>query len=517
MIAVRERILAPAGCFDGAEWGGGAVGGGGGERVKFRWGGLLDVGAAMDLFAEQHKRALKTAEPLAVRMRPRTLDEFVGQQHFLGPGKLLRRLLEADRITSAIFYGPPGTGKTTLAQVIAAQTQAAFEEANAAAVGVKEIREIIGRARDRLAGSQRRTVLFLDEIHRFNRAQQDVLLPDVENGILILLGATTENPFFSVNAPLVSRSQIFQFEPIAPRDIVLLLRRALGDAERGFGKRPVEITDEALEHWATMSDGDARRALTALEVAVLSQARAAGPKGPIRIDLAVAEESIQRKALVYDGTGDGHYDAASALIKSMRGGDPDATVYWLALMLEAGEDPRFLARRIAICAAEDVGNADPTALILANAAAQVTHFVGLPECQLPLAQAAIYIACAPKSNASAMAIWTAREDVREGRTVPVPRHLRDTHYKSAGRLGHGEGYQYAHDDPSGIVAQEYLGVDKSYYVPTPRGQEAEMARYLQEFKRLVGRGATSGAAVSGGKSGTGGEAGGGGPPAGDER
>ncbi len=436
----------------------------------------------MDLFAEKRKEALARAQPLAVRMRPTSLDEFAGQQHFLGPGKLLRRLLDADRLSSAIFYGPPGTGKTTLAGIIAARTQAAFESVNAAAIGVKEVREILQRARHRLEDDGRRTVLFLDEIHRFNRAQQDVLLGDVEDGIVILVGATTENPFFSVNSPLVSRSQIFQFESLTDDDLSQLMRRALADVDRGLGKYNATITDEALSFLARTSDGDARRALTALEVAVLSQQSPGATSSAVTLE--TAQDSIQRKAIVYDGTGDEHYDAASALIKSMRGSDPDATVYWLARMLEAGEDPRFLARRIAICAAEDVGNADPMALVLAHAAAQVTMFVGLPECQLPLAQAAIYIACAPKSNASAIAIWNAASDVKNNRTIPVPRHLRDTHYKSAGQLGHGEGYQYAHDAPGGMVDQDYLGVDKTYYVPTDRGHEKQMGTYLDKFKSL---------------------------------
>jgi len=433
----------------------------------------------MDLFAEQRKQAYARVAPLAVRLRPKTLDEFVGQEHFVGPGKLLRRMLEADRLTSAIFYGPPGTGKTTLAQIVAATTRAAFEQVNAAAVGVREIREIIERAKQRLESSGQRTVLFIDELHRFNRAQQDVLLPDVENGILILIGATTENPFFAVNSPLVSRSQVFQFQPLAEEAVATLVRRAIADPVNGFGRLKIDIADEAVRHWAVMSDGDARRALTALEIAVLSQQSRAGADAVIRIDLDVAEQSIQRKAIAYDPTGDAHYDTASAFIKSMRGSDPDAAVYWLARMLEAGEDPRFIARRIAICAAEDVGNADPMALVLANAAAQVTEFVGLPECQLPLSQAAIYIACAPKSNASARAIWTACDDVRNGRTLPVPRHLRDTHYAGAKRLGHGEGYKYAHDYKGGFVEQEYLGVDRVYYEPTDRGREAEFAAILR--------------------------------------
>ncbi|UCG34519.1 MAG: replication-associated recombination protein A [Phycisphaerales bacterium] len=417
-------------------------------------------------------------------MRPATLEEFVGQEHFLGPGRLLRRMLEADRITSAIFYGPPGTGKTTLAHIIANQTQASFEQLHASAAGVKEVREILAAACDRLAAARQRTVLFIDELHRFNRAQQDVLLDEVERGVVILIGATTENPFFVINAPLVSRSQVFQFEPLSAEQVLTLLRRALADTERGFGRLTVDMAPEALELLALQSDGDARRALTALEVAVLSQRAGLDEDVPIRIDAAVAAESIQRKALVYDGRGDEHYDLASALIKSMRGGDPDATVYWLARMLEAGEDPRFIARRVAICAAEDVGNADPQALVLANAALQVTLFVGMPECQLPLAQAAIYIACAPKSNASATAIWQACEDVRNNRTRPVPKHLRDSHYAGSQRLGHGDGYEYPHDAEGGVVPGQYMGVDKTYYRPTNRGTEAAMGRYLEEFKRL---------------------------------
>ncbi len=436
----------------------------------------------MDLFSQQRESNRSKVEPLAVRMRPRTLDEFVGQESFLGPGKLLRRMLEADRITSAVFYGPPGTGKTTLATIIAAHTRSHFAQVNAASVGVKEIREILAAARERLETASQRTILFVDELHRFNRAQQDVLLGDVESGVVILIGATTENPFFAINTPLLSRSQIFQFEALSESDVKRLLHRALTDTERGLGQYQCALSEEAARHLATISDGDARRALTALEVAVLSEAeRHKG--GGFEIDLALAVESIQRKAIEYDPTGDSHYDAISALIKSVRGSDPDAAVYWLARMLEAGEDPRFVARRLVILAAEDIGNADPHGLVLAQAAADATHFIGMPECQLPLAQVAIYLACAPKSNASALAIWSAMEDVRSGRTLPVPKHLKSTGYSGAKRLGSGEGYRYPHDAKEGIVAQEYLGVDKTYYVPTDRGAEAAMARFLAEVRR----------------------------------
>src|SRR5258706_6943091 len=435
----------------------------------------------MDLFREVRQKNLSRVEPLAVRMRPRTLDEFAGQQHFLGPGKLLRRMLEADRLSRVIFYGPPGTGKTTLAQIIAHYSKSHFEQVNAASIGVKEVRQVLDAAKDRLANSGQRTVLFLDEIHRFNRAQQDILLPDVENGQIILVGATTENPFFAVNSPLVSRSQIFQFTALSEDDIRLLIRRAIADEERGYGKLKIDIEEKAVNLWATMSDGDGRRALMALEVAVLSQQMESGDAA-IRIDLDVAEQSIQRKAIVYDGIGDEHYDAASALIKSMRGSDPDAAIYWVARMLEAGEDPRFIARRIAILASEDIGNADPNALLVAAAAYEGVTKIGMPEAQLTLGQAAIYMATAPKSNASAMAIWDAMKDVREGRTLPVPRHLRDTHYQGAKRLGHGEGYQYAHDHADGYVNQDYLGVEKQYYEPTDRGFEQEIANRMNLLK-----------------------------------
>jgi putative ATPase len=439
----------------------------------------------MNLFAESRKKNLDRVAPLAVRMRPRSLEEFVGQEHFLGPGKLLRRMLEADRLISVIFYGPPGTGKTTLAQIIAQYTRSHFEQMNAAGVGVKEVRAVLDSAKDRLANGGQRTVLFLDEIHRFNRAQQDILLGDVEAGLILLIGATTENPFFAVNSPLVSRSQIFQFQALTEGEIAALVRRAVADQERGFGNLKIEISDDAIAHWARTSDGDARRALTALEVAVLSQAEGTKAASTIQITLDVAEQSIQRKAIVYDGTGDEHYDAASALIKSMRGSDPDAAVYWVARMLEAGEDPRFIARRIAILASEDIGNADPQAIVVASACFDIVERIGMPEAKLTLAQAAIYMATAPKSNASAMAIWTAMEDVRQGRTLPVPKYLKDAHYKGAKRLGHGKGYKYAHDFEGGFVEQDYLGVDSTYYQPTDRGFEQEISRRLEELRARI--------------------------------
>ena len=449
-----------------------------------------------DLFEQQRRGHRDRVMPLAARMRPRTLDEVAGQEHFLGPGKLLRRMLQSDRLTSAVFYGPPGSGKTTLAHIIAAMTRSHFEEVNAAAIGVAEIRRILSAATQRLEASGQRTVLFIDELHRFNRAQQDVLLGDVENGLIILLGATTHNPFFSINGPLLSRSQVFEFRSLDQQQIVGLLRRAVADTPHGLGKYPVELADEAAELLARACDGDSRRALTALEVAVLSQVEDSKPPSKIVVDVQVAADSIQRKVLQYNGTGDEHYDLASALIKSMRGSDPDAAVYWLARMLESGEDPRFIARRVVIAAAEDVGNADPRALVLAQAAADATAFIGMPECQLPLAQAVIYLSCAPKSNASALAVWEAVKDVREGRTQPVPRHLRDAHYPGAAKLGHGKGYQYPHDYAEAGLSQEYLGVDKVYYLPTSRGAEADMEKYLNKFRRLRQGTETSGDAAS---------------------
>ena len=452
------------------------------------------------LFSESERANIASAAPLAVRMRPRKLAEFIGQRHFLGPDKLLTRMLEADRLSSLIFYGPPGVGKTSLAAVIANYTKAEFHYLSAPAASVRDIRQIISQARDRLAAGATRTVLFIDEIHRFNRAQQDVLLDDVEAGILILIGATTENPFFSVNSPLISRSTVFRFEPLGRQDVLQLLKAAITDAERGLGKFDIEADDKALKFLAGICDGDARKALTALEVGVLSQAaRRTGGKYErdkdstkksrkiIKFNLEVAKESIQQKTIIYDGTGDTHYDLASALQKSMRGSDPDATVYWLARMIAGGEDTRFIARRIAICAAEDVGNADPMASVLAAAAVQISEFVGLPEAQLPLAQAAIYIACAPKSNAAASAIWQAMADVKGQPTQRVPIHLKDSHYPAAKKAGFGADYKYPHNSEDGFVPQEYLpaAMKKEYYTPKERGYEKNIKRYLQKLQSLI--------------------------------
>ena len=435
------------------------------------------------LFDDLEANNLQCAQPLAARMRPRLLEEFVGQQHFVGPGKLLRRLLKADRLGSVVFYGPPGTGKTTLARLLARESRSQFRQLSAVTSGVKDLREVLQLARDRLATGAGKTLLFIDEIHRFNKAQQDALLPDVEEGIVTLVGATTSNPFFSLTSALVSRSQVFQFEPLSVDDIKLLLRRALQDPQRGLGRQDVRISDDAMQFLAEVCDGDARRALSALEIGVMSSAAR-----PLEFTRDLAEQSVQRKAVSYDAAGDAHYDSASALIKSIRGSDPDAALYWLARMLEGGEDVRFLCRRLIILASEDVGNADPQALPLAVAAMQACEFVGLPECQLTLAQAVTYLACAPKSNASTRAIGQARHDVRENRLLPVPVHLRDAHYPGAQQLGHGEGYQYAHDAQDGVAAQDYLGVDRVYYRPVERGFEVELAQRLGTLRaRLKGR------------------------------
>lgn len=407
-------------------------------------------------------KTAKIKEPLAYRMCPRTIEEYVGQGHILGKGKLLRRAIEADRITSIILYGPPGTGKTALARVIANKTNAHFEWLNAATVGLEDLRKVIKKAwAEKLAGA--RTILFLDEIHRFNKLQQDALLPDVEEGNVTLIAATVENPFFYVNSALLSRSQVFELKPLSQEDLLIVLRNALSDKERGLGNLKISFREDSFEHIAKMSDGDARKALSALEIAVLTTSP--DEKGEIVITKEIAEESIQKKAVVYDKKGDQHYDTISAFIKSMRGSDPDAAIYYLAKMIYAGEDPRFIARRIVICAAEDVGLKDPMALVLATAALKAVEFVGMPEARIPLAEAVIYIANAPKGNAAYMAIEEALKDVATEETMEVPDHLKDSHYPGAQKLGHGIGYKYPHDYPEGKVEQEYLKKKKKYYKP----------------------------------------------------
>ena len=420
---------------------------------------------------------------MAARMRPRSLDQFAGQTHILAPGQLLRRAIEADRIQSLIFYGPPGTGKTSLAQIIARQTKSKFERLSGVEANVADLRRVLSTAANRRANRGQSTILFIDEIHRFNKAQQDVLLPDVEHGVVRLIGATTHNPFFFVNSPLVSRSQIFELRPLAEAEVVALLQRALQDQERGLGHLNVKADDDALRHLSAMSDGDARKALNALEIAALTTVP--DPEGVISITLGAAEQSIQRKAIVYDADGDAHYDTISAFIKSVRGSDPDAALYWLAKMIEAGEDPRFITRRMIICAAEDVGLADPMALVLAQAAHQAAEFVGWPEARIPIAEATIYLATANKSNTSIVAIDAALADVRAGRTLAVPAHLRDAHYAGAERLGHGAGYQYAHDHPGHFVAQDYLGAQKRYYEPTDQGAEQKIKERLAHWRALA--------------------------------
>lgn len=443
--------------------------------------------AAQDLFEHARQEQREREQPLAARMRPRNLDEFVGQQDILGPGKLLRRAIESDRLfSSVILWGPPGTGKTTLASIIANRTAAHFETLSAVLAGVADIRRVVAEAAERRNLYGQRTILLVDEIHRFNKAQQDALLPHVENGSIILIGATTENPYFEVIGPLLSRSRVFQFRPLETAETVGLLRRALADSERGYGGRGIQITEEALEHLAEVAGGDARTALNALELAVESTPPDGG--GLVHIDLAVAQESIQRRALRYDREGDEHYDTISAFIKSMRGSDPDAALYWLAKMLYAGEDPEFIARRMVILASEDIGNADPNALLVAVAAAHALQFVGLPEAQLNLAQAAIYLATAPKSN-SVLAIGQALEEVERSGRVEVPDHLKDANRDSEA-LGHGKDYQYPHSFPDHFVGQNYMPQaleGKVLYHPSDQGYEKEIAERLEKWRRALGK------------------------------
>jgi len=468
-----------------------------------------------DLWAAKREQSRKGVEPLAVRMRPRTLDEFAGQQHILGPGKLLRRMLAADTVTSMIFHGPPGTGKTTLAELIARQTKRVFVRENAALVGVKRIRDVIDEAQRRLELENKRTILFLDEIHRFTKAQQDVLLSDVERGLITLIGATTENPLFAVNSALVSRSTLFRLETLSEDEIIGVLRRAIADKERGYGTLPLEVTDDALRVWAVKCDGDARRALGALEVAVESQRRRdeetkrrsdeveattaslrLSVSSSLLIDAAVAQDSIQQKAALYDASGDQHYDHASALIKSIRGSDPDAAVYWLARMLDAGEDPRFISRRLAILASEDIGNADPRAIMIAASCFTIVERIGMPEARITLSQTAIYLALAPKSNASYVAIDEAMQDAAEGRTIPVPMHIKDGNVRKASDISvsgkDGDAYRYTHadgiaDPHLGVIgAQDYLGVEKQYYRPTTHGSEKVLKDALERARAARG-------------------------------
>jgi putative ATPase len=434
----------------------------------------------MELFEEQRKKKAQREAPLALRMRPEELADFVGQEHLLSEGKLLRRAIEADRINSAIFWGPPGVGKSTLAFIIARRTEAQFVTLNAAISGVADIRKIIADAKDRKAMYGRKTTFFIDEIHRFNKAQQDTLLPYVEEGTVVLIGATVHNPYFSCIPALLSRSLVFEFQVLEKKNIETILKRALKKGCKGFR---VRMEKEALGHLAISCDGDARKALNALELGVLSTPP--DKKGIIDFDLRVSQESIQKKAIKYDRGEDEHYDTISAFIKSMRGSDPDATLYWLAKMIYAGEDPRFIARRIIICASEDVGNADPRALVLAQEAFRAIEFIGLPEARIPLAQAALYVATAPKSNASYLGIEKALKDVEEHRTLPVPRYLRDTHYAGAKKLGYGKGYKYAHDYKRGQVKQDHIPTKVRYYQPTEEGYEATIKARLNAWEKIV--------------------------------
>ncbi len=434
----------------------------------------------MDLFENATQDSPN--RPLAIRMSPRTLDEYVGQEHLTGPGKLLRRLLESRRFVSLVLYGPPGVGKTAFARLVARLTQGRFTPLNAVTSGVAEVRRVLEEAAENRRLYGKPTVLFLDEIHHFNKSQQDALLPSMEQGIILLVGATTQNPFFSLNSALLSRSRVCELRPLEDKHLELLLDRALADGERGLGQMRITLTPEAKRHLVKSCSGDGRTLLNALEVGALTTPP--GEDGTILFDLSVAEESIQRRSIAYDGTGDQHYDTISAFIKSVRGSDPDAALFWLAKMLYAGEDPRFIARRLVILASEDVGNADPQALPIAVAAQQAFEFLGLPEGRIPLAQATVYLACAPKSNASYIGLEKATEDVKKGKTVEVPPHLQDGHYAGAKTLGHGQGYEYAHDHPDHYVKQDYMLGAGTYYVPTTLGYEAKIKSWLEHLKQL---------------------------------
>ena len=437
----------------------------------------------MDLFDYMREKNMDKEAPLASRIRPTTLDEVVGQQHIIGKDKLLYRAIKADKLSSIIFYGPPGTGKTTLAKVIANTTSAKFTQINATVAGKKDMEEVVHQAKDTLGMYQKKTILFVDEIHRFNKGQQDYLLPFVEDGTLILIGATTENPYFEVNSALISRSSIFELYPLEKEDIKAIIHRAVYDVEKGMGSYGAEIDDEALEFLADVCGGDARNALNAVELGVLTTERSSD--GKIHLTLDVASECIQKRVVRYDKTGDNHYDTISAFIKSMRGSDPDAAVFYLAKMLYAGEDIKFIARRIMICAAEDVGNADPMALTVAVSAAQAVERIGMPEAQIILSQAVLYVATAPKSNSACNAIFAAMESVRHNKTT-VPAHLQDAHYKGSKNLGRGTGYKYAHDYPNHYVKQQYLPEEiagERFYEPSDNGHEKEISHWMDYIKK----------------------------------
>ena len=443
--------------------------------------------AAMDLFDYMRANTMEKESPLASRMRPTTLDEVVGQKHIIGKDKLLYRAIKADKLGSVIFYGPPGTGKTTLAKVIANTTSARFEQINATVAGKKDMEEIVKNAKDSIGMYGQKTILFVDEIHRFNKSQQDYLLPLVEDGTITLIGATTENPYFEVNNALLSRSRIFELKPLEKQDIRELVMRAVYDTEKGMGTYSADITDEAADFLADVANGDARAALNAVELGILTTDKS--DDGKIHITIDVAAECIQKRVVRYDHDGDNHYDTISAFIKSMRGSDPDAAVYYLARMLYAGEDVKFIARRIMICASEDVGNADPNALVVAVSAAQAVERIGMPESQIILSQAAAYVATAPKSNAAYMGIAKAMKTVADTRTMPVPAHLQDRHYKGAEKLGHGLGYKYAHDYPNHYVTQQYLpdGMEgMRFYEPSENGYEKKIREHMEFIKREAG-------------------------------